>query len=452
MEDGSSNQNKNIAGLSFKDLSFNQTNKEGNDFLFVDEEIDDKSSLGFAKSKISSFINTNREKKNFFSFLLAFIEYNVSRLRVVWILISVFFDIFEDFINFFKDKIVKRMFWGRGTFLKSALQVVMTFVIFILVISYVYRRPVVIEASNNQLDSVGVPEGDTMVMNATLNTLVPKDRVNRTIENYIVKSGDTISSIAKASGIKNETILWANGLTSTSVLKPGQTLKIPLADGVLITVAKGDTLASLAKKYSANDQAIADFNLLDYPFTLTKGQELFIPDGTMAETPVYASTTKTSSTPSSYIPTKSTSSSSGTSSVGKFLSWPVAGGTARISQYFHSYHLGIDIADATLPKMVAAASGTVIFAGCYGTCPTMGSTYGGSNYAWSVQIDLGNGYTIWYAHLKNIYVRVGQKVTRGQIIAQMGSTGNSTGPHCHFEVRKGVEWGTEVNPMLYMNY
>lgn len=451
MEEEGSNQNKNISGLSFKDLALEQSDKDSNDFLFVDEEIENKSSIKVLKNKWEDFLRVHRERKSFLSFLISLLDYNISRLRVVWILFSVLFDLLEEGTNFFKDRIARKMFWGRGSFLKSALQVVMTFVVFILVISYIYRRPVVIEASNDQLDSVGVPEGDTLVMNATLNTLVPKDRTNRTIENYIVKSGDTVSSIAKNFSIKNETVLWANGLKSTSVLKPGQTLKIPQADGVLVNVGKGDTLASLAKKYDANEQAIADFNLLDYPFTLSNGQELFIPDGTVKETTVYAGT-KTS-TPSSYVSnqyTKTPTVSGGNSSVGKFLSWPVAGGRGKISQYYHSYHLGIDIADSSLPNMVAAASGTVIFAGCYGTCPSMGSTYGGSNYAWSVQIDHGNGYTTWYAHLKNIYVRVGQKVTRGQVIAQMGSTGRSTGPHCHFEVRRGSEYGTEVNPIYYL--
>jgi len=105
-----------------------------------------------------------------------------------------------------------------------------------------------------------------------------------------------------------------------------------------------------------------------------------------------------------------------------------------------------------LPNVLAAASGTVIFAGCSSVCPPLGSTYGGREYAWSIQIDHGNGYTTWYAHLKNIYVRSGQTVTKGQAIGQMGSTGRSTGPHLHFELRKGVKWGTQVNPRLYTTW
>ena len=115
-------------------------------------------------------------------------------------------------------------------------------------------------------------------------------------------------------------------------------------------------------------------------------------------------------------------------------------------------HRGIDIADRSLPSILAASGGTVIFAGCAGYCPPLGSTYGGSGYAWSVQIDHGNGYSTWYAHLKNIYVRTGQTVSKGQAIAQMGSTGRSTGPHVHFELRRGTSYGTQINPKIYTTW
>jgi murein DD-endopeptidase MepM/ murein hydrolase activator NlpD len=122
-----------------------------------------------------------------------------------------------------------------------------------------------------------------------------------------------------------------------------------------------------------------------------------------------------------------------------------------ISQYYRPWHRAIDIASSALPNIVAAAPGTVIFAGCSGYCPPLGSTWGGSGYAWSIQIDHGNGYTTWYAHLKNIYVRSGQSVARGEAIGQMGSTGRSTGPHVHFELRRGVAFGTQVNPLEYLS-
>jgi murein DD-endopeptidase MepM/ murein hydrolase activator NlpD len=83
---------------------------------------------------------------------------------------------------------------------------------------------------------------------------------------------------------------------------------------------------------------------------------------------------------------------------------------------------------------------------------SLGSTWGLSGYAWAVQIDHGNGYTTWYAHLKNIYVRTGESVAKGQVIAQMGSTGRSTGPHVHFELRRGSGGSSQVNPLPYTNW
>jgi len=451
-------QKQNITGISFRDLSFREMEKYSSksdleSFLFVDDDIDNANPFKkFRKSLYNLYLN-KVSRKGFFSFIFSFLDYLYSRIRVLIILLSVIFDIFFKSFERTKNNFTRRMFWGRGNFLGSALQVLAFVLIFIVVISYLYRKPVVIVASDGQLDTIGVAETDVMVMNASLNTLIPKDRARRSTEEYIVKGGDTLSTIAEYYGISIESILWANNMSEKDFIKPGQTLDVPPSDGVLVTVKSGDTLAGLAKKYSANEQSIADFNWLDYPFTLESGVELFIPDGKMPAPPkpVYASTT-----PSFYISnqytTATTAASAGDPNVGRFLSWPVAGRAGVISQYYSGYHRAIDIASSALPNIVAAASGTVIFAGCSGYCPPLGSTYGGSGYAWSIQIDHGNGYTTWYAHLKNIYVRSGQAVGAGEAIGQLGSTGRSTGPHVHFELRRGVGYASQVNPLAFSNW
>mgnify|MGYP000845337899 FL=1 len=451
-------ENKNISGLSFREISHIQIQRYSSksdleSFLFVDDDIDDQNSFKKFRRALYEGYTKRISKKGILSFLLAFLDYLYARFRVLIILLSVVFNIiFKSFENS-KNNLTRRMFWGRGNFLGSALQVLAFVIVFIVVISYLYRKPVEIVASDGQLDRIGVAETDVMVMNASLNTLIPKDRARRSVEEYIVKGGDTLSTIAEYYGISIESILWANNMTERSLIKPGQTLDIPPSDGVIVTVGKGDTLSTLAKKYSANEQSIADFNWLDYPFTLEQGTELFIPDGKMPAPPkpVYASTT-----PSFYISNQYTSAnaaaSAGDPNVGRFIIWPVAGRAGVISQYYSGYHRAIDIASSALPNITAAASGTVIFAGCSGYCPPLGSTYGGSGYAWSIQIDHGNGYTTWYAHLKNIYVRSGQGVGAGEVIGQMGSTGRSTGPHVHFELRRGVGYGSQVNPLAYSNW
>lgn len=448
------NSRQKISGLSFRDLSLDSLEgKENEEYILLDGDISDEKDLSRIGKWFRFLTRKYNPHKGVFAFIIDFGEYIVSRLRVIWILISVIFEIFSNSFNTFKNQIVKRMFWGRGSFLKYVIQIAFVVLTIILGISYVYRTPTIINANEEQLDYISVAETDVLAMNATLNTSIPKDREKRGTEIYIVMNGDTLSSIASKYDISIQTIKWANNLTS-DLVKPGQELEVPLSDGVLITVKKGETLASIAKKYAGNEQAIADFNWLDYPFALVAGQELFVPEGRIPEAPkpvyavapktyIYGSVNSTGSSGSSYVDPN----------IGKFLGWPVAGGSAKITQYYKGrIHTGIDIADRSLPDVLAASGGTVIFAGCTSYCPPLGSTYGGREYGWSIQIDHGNGFTTWYAHLKNIYVRSGQTVSKGQSIGQLGSTGRSTGPHLHFELRKGTAWGTQINPRLYTTW
>jgi murein DD-endopeptidase MepM/ murein hydrolase activator NlpD len=443
---------KNISGLSFRDIRLSKKpSQESSNSLFLDEDIVDKPFLFELKKRVYRLYEKLEGGTGIGAFLTDLSKYITSRIRVIFVFLSVLFEILLGKVEKGKDTFIRKLFWGRGDFLKSSMQFLSVILVLVVLLAYFYRTPTIQSVNAEDLDYINVPETDLLVMNATINTAVPKDRERRAVEEYVVKTGDTLSTIAENWDVTVDTIKWANDLTS-DIVKPGQSLDIPPSDGVLVTVKSGDTLSGLADKYSASDQAIADFNWLDYPFTLDEGALLFIPEGKMpAPKPVIAKR----STPSSYVSNSSVPSTNvgaADPNVGKFLGWPVAGG-GKISQYYKGYyHRGIDIADRSLPNVVAAGSGTVIFAGCYGTCPPLGSTYGGSNYAWSIQIDHGNGYTTWYAHLKNIYVRSGESVSAGQAIGQMGSTGRSTGPHLHFEVRKGSAYGTQVNPLYYVNW
>ena len=122
--------------------------------------------------------------------------------------------------------------------------------------------------------------------------------------------------------------------------------------------------------------------------------------------------------------------------LGRFL-WPCAG---QITSPFGARHLfgtdgthtGLDIADRQGSAIAAAADGTVCFAGPCGT------------YGQLVKVDHGNGFVTYYAHCSALLVSVGDWVAQGETIAQMGSTGRSTGPHCHFEIR----WlGAPLDPL-----
>lgn len=122
--------------------------------------------------------------------------------------------------------------------------------------------------------------------------------------------------------------------------------------------------------------------------------------------------------------------------------WPTSG---RITSYFggrsspggigSTNHKGIDIAAPKGTPVYAADGGTVVYAGWM------------SGYGYLVQINHGNGYVTYYGHNSSLLVSVGQHVYKGQQIARVGSTGNSTGNHCHFEVRYN---GVAKNPLNYL--
>ena len=131
--------------------------------------------------------------------------------------------------------------------------------------------------------------------------------------------------------------------------------------------------------------------------------------------------------------------SSAKANLGISLIRPVSGTiTSRFgvgSKIRRSSHTGLDIATATGTPIMAAASGTVTFSGYKGSYGNM------------LVITHGNGIQTYYGHCSKLYVSAGTKVSQGQTIAAVGSTGNSTGPHLHLEVRVN---GTAYNPQNYV--
>ena len=121
------------------------------------------------------------------------------------------------------------------------------------------------------------------------------------------------------------------------------------------------------------------------------------------------------------------------SAIGQFV-WPIGG---VITQRFVWYHKGVDIAAGFGTPVLAADSGRVFVAGWPDN----------TGYGNRVMIDHGNGYVTLYGHLSRIYVTAGQTVKRGDQVGAEGSTGRSTGPHLHFEIRKG---GAALNPLDFL--
>ncbi len=268
-------------------------------------------------------------------------------------------------------------------------------------------------------------ESNPQVLSATtesegIETLV-SEKVRDSVKVYKVEEGDTVASIAKKFGVDVNTIRWQNNISNDKI-KVDQSLEILPVTGIVHKVAKGDTVYSIAKKYDSSAQAVVDFPFNtfsnDETFELAIGQTVIVPDGVRPAESV-ASPRIRQITPDAGSVVAS----------GNFV-WPTAG---IISQNYAWYHTGLDIANRASPNVVAADSGTVIYAGCL--------SYG---YGCHVQIDHGNGYKTLYAHFQQIYVKVGQSVGRGSPIGQMGSTGRSTGTHLHFEISRN---GVKLNPL-----
>ena len=225
----------------------------------------------------------------------------------------------------------------------------------------------------------------------------PRDQVIT----YQVLKGDTLSTVADKFGVSEDTIRWENNLSSDD-LAIDQALKIPPVTGLVVTVQEGDTIQSIAKEYKTDSQKIINFPFNDFAdletFSLTVGQTLVVPDGVQQEAPAIV------------FATPSFAVASFTS--GKLL-WPTNG---VITQYPIWYHMAFDIANPSAPPILAAADGVVILTGW--------DKFGYGNY---VVIDHGGGLSTLYGHMTEYYVKIGDRVTRGQVIGKMGSTGRSTG-------------------------
>ena len=255
------------------------------------------------------------------------------------------------------------------------------------------------------------------------------------LRTYKTRRGDTLDTIGAKFKVSPSTIYWANKLKNTRVLS-GWTLTIPPVTGLVVTVKPTDTLASLAKANKITPDAILAANKLDDP-NLVMGQVLVLPG---ARGPKMVAPPKPKAPKTRVSSGGTTSGGSGPARyTGGQFAWPVAGGD--ISRGFRSGHYGLDIAADTGTTVKAAAGGRVTFAGW--------KSNGGGYQVW---ISHGSGLYTTYNHMSSLSVGTGQSVGRGQRLGGVGSTGNSTGPHLHFEVWRGPIWngGSRVNPMIYL--
>lgn len=231
---------------------------------------------------------------------------------------------------------------------------------------------------------------------------------------YPIRPGDTLSSIAVKFGVDMQELARLNQLGSSDFIIVGQLLKIP---GEVFTyrVKAGETLWSISEKYGIPLQRLARINNLSDENFMTEGQELIIP--AFARTDSYTRIARSGEP-------------------GKKMAWPTVG---WISSPFGMRdgrpHEGIDIAADHGAPIAAARPGRVVCAEPMGT------------YGLVVIIDHGNGIRTLYAHASVLLVKPGDWVEEGQTVALVGSTGRSTGPHLHLEIRID---GQPVDPLLFL--
>lgn len=252
----------------------------------------------------------------------------------------------------------------------------------------------------------------------------------REIQEYEIKPGDTLSGIAEWSGISIDTLLWANDLKVSSLLQPGDKLKLLPVDGLLYQVKSGDSLGWVATHHNVSMEAITDYpeNDLVDPNRLALGKVLVIPGAKKPAAPppppvMQASVRAPEPAPAPAPPARAANPNAG-------FVWPTYG---PIFTYFGGYHAGLDISPPYGTPVVAAAAGVVTRVNRWNY-----------SYGYHIIMDHGGGIGTLYGHLAEMLVGVGDSVAQGQFIGRVGNTGRSTGPHLHFEVHRN---GTPVDPL-----
>lgn len=232
------------------------------------------------------------------------------------------------------------------------------------------------------------------------------------ITTYRIQPGDTLWSIAAAFDIDVDTIRWSNPAVAQNpdLVPLGTELIILPVKGAYVTVQPGETVELLAARWG-----VAADDIVNYPLNNLQpgeqprpGAKLVIPYGRL----------------------ELNLAPPGPPPPGFVYAWPIRG---SVTQGYSAGHRAVDLGAPYGAKVYAARAGRVVL--------RQWSTVG---YGFLVIVDHGDGSQAYYSHLKGAWVNVGDWVARGDLVGEVGSTGNSTGPHVHFEIRIG---GVPQNPL-----
>lgn len=231
---------------------------------------------------------------------------------------------------------------------------------------------------------------------------------------YTIGKDDSLSKIAEKTGVTVDALISLNKLSDAHVIRVGQQLTIPNQKGIYHKVVRGDSLEKLSRRYRIQVEGIQRANGL-VGDELEAGSVIFLPGARLSADEMERA-------------------------LGMLFVRPAAGGWISSSFGYrrdpfsltHQFHPGIDIALPYWTPIVAVRSGRVEFAGWNG------------GYGKMVMVKHADGYSSIYGHMIQYIVSSGQWVRAGQRLGYVGSTGYSTGPHLHFELRR---YGRLINPL-----
>lgn len=259
-------------------------------------------------------------------------------------------------------------------------------------------------------------------------TIVP-NRSRSRMTSYTVLRGDTVDTISRRFGLSRETIAWCNSYRKAQILFTGDILNIPPSDGACHTVlaSQGKDISAIAEQYGIDDPfLIIDAPANDLPeispdTQLPSGTRLFIPGGVGSIITWNAPVEEDASGNVIAFARGHPNSCGAVPGGGTFWTNPLPNGT--YVRGFYAGHSGIDIAARTGTPILAANGGPVLYAGW-------------NSWGYGNTVVIGHGpFSTLYGHMNSLAVRCGNVVAAGQIIGYVGSTGNSSGPHLHFEIR-----------------
>ncbi|MBN1409373.1 MAG: M23 family metallopeptidase [Spirochaetales bacterium] len=272
---------------------------------------------------------------------------------------------------------------------------------------------------------VDLPEHDIVdgmiidaVISEEINNNVPeKSLINRlSVSQYKFQKGDTLSVLAKQSGLRLDTILSFNNIKDVKRVFPGTVLAVPNHDGIMYKVKQGDSLSSIAARHEVPLNDLLDWNNIASS-VIIPGEVLFLPGARLRTNDLNRI-------------------------LGRLFIFPTRGSISspfgkRVHPIYHHvhFHNGIDIANWPGTIVHAAMEGKVIQTG-------FNNIYG--NF---IIIAHDDNFQTMYGHLMKILVTKGNYVKQGQKIGKMGNTGLSTGAHLHFSI---FHSGVPINPMKYL--